>query len=366
MVIKTGQNIKSLKNPKDQNEFIDHILEFDPEDISTAAAFSSLQPEFMAPKNLPPIPFPQGLNPLPLPEANPKREAPLPECDYLIVTWTVAEALALSDILTPGSRSKTDWYDYAHLFDVDYKPIIKKGAPSLASNRLGIWFMTSIGGKTVLCFKSDLHLARDGANLPVKNLWKQLIGEVKPKTVITTGTAGAIGKNILLGDVVVSKKVRFKCEKTFKNSLFNNQEYKSAGSVRTKNFKFTNDNLLPINAQRLPAAARPPRIVYKTSTSVKEIDVVTTDFFAYDNSIDTYGLQSLGSAVEMGDAVLGLVCDEMGVSAPEWYAVRNASDPQIDGNLSPKDQIQLAARIYEKYGYWTTVESALACWALIA
>jgi hypothetical protein len=29
-------------------------------------------------------------------------------------------------------------------------------------------------------------------------------------------------------------------------------------------------------------------------------------------------------------------------------------------------QVEVAARIYEKYGYWTTVNSAIACWAVIA
>jgi hypothetical protein len=35
---------------------------------------------------------------------------------------------------------------------------------------------------------------------------------------------------------------------------------------------------------------------------------------------------------EMGDAVLGLVAQEMGSQAPPWIAVRNVSDPQIDAS----------------------------------
>ena len=49
-----------------------------------------------------------------------------------------------------------------------------------------------------------------------------------------------------------------------------------------------------------------------------------------------------------------------------WAIVRNASDPQIDGSVPLKEQAQQAAHIYEKYGYWTTVGSAIGCWALIA
>lgn len=356
-----------MKDIKTQDEFIDHILEYDPENIKTAAKFSSLQPEFLLPRNLTtPVTWPNGLVPKPMPVKNHKPQDKLPECDVLVVTWTVAEALALSDIMTPGYRSKTDWYNYTHLFSSHYKPIIKHGAPSLNSKRLGIWFKSKIGTKTVLCFKSDLHLARDGSKLPVKDLWKQIIAEVNPKIVITTGTAGAIGKNVLLGDVVVTKKVRFLCNRTFKNAAFNNQEYRNEKKIQSGKFKIAEKKLLALNAGKLPVAKRTPAIIYKTSTSIKETDVVTTDFFAYDNSIDTFHLQKLGSAVEMGDAVLGLVCNEMGTAAPDWYAVRNASDPQIDGTLSKQEQIQMAARIYEKYGYWTTVESAFACWAIVA
>ncbi len=356
-----------MKKVQSQNEFIDHILEFDPEDVSTAASFSSLQPEFLLPRNLvTPLSWPDGLMPVPQPVNNPNPNSKLPVCDYLVVTWTVAEALALSDILTPGYRSKTDWYNYSHLFNSHYKPIIKKGAPSLNSNRLGTWFKTKIGNNTLMCFKSDLHLARDGSKLPVKDLWHQLITEVNPKVVITTGTAGAIGKDVILGDVVVSKKLRFLCNKTFKKMPFNNKEYINNNPIKSNRFKYVNENFLNLNANKLPVSNRTPLIISTTSAQIKYTDVVTTDFFAYDNTIDIFHLQSLGAAVEMGDAVLGLVCDELGPNAPDWYTIRNASDPQIDGTLTPKEQIQMAARIYEKYGYWTTVESAFACWAVIA
>jgi nucleoside phosphorylase len=356
-----------MKNPRTSKDFIDHIFKYDPEVISTASQFSSPQPELMAPRNLTPIPWPHDLAPKPkLLKPKPDPESLLPECDYLIVTWTVAEALALSDILTPGYRSKTDWYLYTHRFHSHYKKILRGGAPSLKSKRLGSWFITEINQKSVLCFKSELHMARDGSKLPVKDLWLQLIKEVRPKLVITTGTAGAIGESVMLGDVVVTKKVRFDCNRTFKKSPFNNKQYISRATINTSQFSIANYKLLKVNAGKLPHSSRTPEIIYKTSGLIKQTYVVTTDFFAYDNTTNTFRLQSLGAVVEMGDAVLGLVCSRLGKIAPDWLAVRNASDPQIDGTLSKKEQIQMASRIYEKYGYWTTVESAIACWAVIA
>jgi hypothetical protein len=38
----------------------------------------------------------------------------------------------------------------------------------------------------------------------------------------------------------------------------------------------------------------------------------------------------------------------------------------MDGGQSLADQTKTAAQIYEKYGYWTTVCSAIATWAVIA
>ena len=57
----------------------------------------------------------------------------------------------------------------------------------------------------------------------------------------------------------------------------------------------------------LPAEKRHPQIFSRATKTVKPMDVVTTDFFAFDDSTNNYKLQGLGSAVEMGDAVLGVL-----------------------------------------------------------
>jgi hypothetical protein len=46
--------------------------------------------------------------------------------------------------------------------------------------------------------------------------------------------------------------------------------------------------------------------------------------------------------------------------------VRNVSDPQIKSEGSINEQAKLAATIYKAFGRWSTVCSALVCWALIA
>jgi len=94
--------------------------------------------------------------------------------------------------------------------------------------------------------------------------------------------------------------------------------------------------------------------------------VVTTDFFGFDTSNDHYHLRGLGAVSEMGDAVLGLVAAEMGAKAPRWIAVRNVSDPQIKADgLTLRQQASLAAQIYKGFGGWSSVCSAIVCWALV-
>ena len=110
---------------------------------------------------------------------------------------------------------------------------------------------------------------------------------------------------------------------------------------------------------------RSPKIV---SIPVSELSssVVTTDFFGFDTSDDHYHLQGLGDVSEMGDAVLGLVCSQMQTTAPRWLAVRNVSDPQIKAEGTISQQAEIAAQIYKGFGRWSSVCSAIVCWALIA
>jgi hypothetical protein len=357
-----------MHSPETDIDFARHIIEYDPDDPKTHAAWTipfSVTEE-IARKNLEPIPWPSGLKPTPKAAATtPDPTRPLPNCDVLVVTWTAAEARALADILTPGFPS-TNWYQYAHLFDT-YLPNIRPGAPALDSKRLGSFFPTAIGKHRVLCFKSELHMSQDGPKLPVRSLWKQIIEETGARFVITTGTAGAIGRGVKLGDVVLSRRVRFDCQKSFRQDAFSSQSFSSTTSIPTRYLSLAQEKLFRVNAKQLPEGDQTPSLIDNPSKLVPDDTVVTTDFFAFDTANNEYELQGLGAAVEMGDAVLGLVCaNDLNGSAPDWLAIRNASDPQISAELAPIEQRKQAAQIYEKFGYWTTVGSAIASWAVIA
>ncbi len=98
--------------------------------------------------------------------------------------------------------------------------------------------------------------------------------------------------------------------------------------------------------------------------------MLTTDFFEFGTS--TNGLDQIGCGVEMGDAVFGLVGERRGPAGPKWLVIRNASDPAINGHLptGPPSALDMQAHwavwYYEAFGYWTSVNSAIATWSQIA
>jgi hypothetical protein len=343
------------------------------------------------------LPWPEGLAPQPQPlEVEPDTADPLPAADVLVVTWTVAEVEALADTLTPGF-SRKNWYRYDRFFDTKYRPQIRKGAPALKVNRLGSYFPTRIGEATVLCVKSELHLNQDGiatgegtATLPVAELFRQMIDEVQPRLVITVGTAGATFGDHELGDVIITRAARFRLSREFKNEPFNGTTYRCDFALPQGRLPAAKP-LLALHADRLiEPDFGPPTKMYAFDQPLipgprprpdlkidgRDFDaflpMLTTDFFEFGTSKNE--LWRIGCGVEMGDAVLGMVIEELeraGQQAPRWLVIRNASDPQINGDLPDRPramnmQAHWAVWYYETYGYWTSVNSAIATWAMVA
>jgi hypothetical protein len=309
------------------------------------------------------IPWPARLAPKTGPKPRGGKNSPLPKADFLVVTWTVDEGHALSRVLTPGKDSRNDYVPYAHNF-AKLKKQFRRGSPALEAARLGAYWPTSIGGKSVIVFKSESHLSQDGPKLPNIEVWRQIIGEVRPKLVITTGTGGGIGKQFEVGDVIVSPMVRFDCIQKFKSQPFAKADYTSVPAKKTR-FSLAK-KLFKENSDQLPKDnKRQPKIVSVRPGALKS-SVVTTDFFGFDTSDDHYHLQGLGDLSEMGDAVLGMVAKEMGQATPRWLCIRNVSDPQIKAaGLSLRQQAKIASDIYKGFGRWSSICSAITCWASI-
>jgi nucleoside phosphorylase len=383
---------------------LDGFLEVDEELLAQEASLMALSDS---------LEFPEGLGPKPQ-HISPKPgvNAALPQADVLVVTWTVAEQNALCDVMTPGI-SRNAWYRYRRNFDSHFDALIWQGnstkkPPSRVNNRLGSWFPVNIGDKKVICFKSELHLNQDGislnengtpsdtttgyATLPVKDLFEQIIAEVQPSLVITVGTAGAVFKEHGLGDVVVTRGAKFRLQDEFEKEPYNGfnikgAQYKCEWDVPTtyfdtamemmgsfkKNLKEPDFTTPTVRYDEVPEPLsswpNDAKIRLDGTGELPEFHpIVSTDFFEFGTSDNK--MEEQAAAMEMGDAVLGLVCEEM-ENPPKWLVIRNLSDPQINGALPTKPaslnmQTHWAVWYYEKYGYWTSVNSALTTWAVIA
>ena len=169
---------------------------------------------------------------------------------------------------------------------------------------------------------------------------------------------GGIGKQVALGDVVIAAQVKFDCTTQFKTQSWARASFPTAplpgGAIAA-----ISPDLTRVNAARVVGGRKIPKIWSGGQTAI-----VTTDFFGFDDSTNFYKLQGLGQACDMGDA---MVADALqGSSDLRFYAIRNASDPQIpdpSGNI--KAAKQTAGEIYMKYGAFTTAASAIASWAVI-
>jgi len=304
------------------------------------------------------IDWPQRL--APTPGERPTGES-LPRGDVLMVTWTVDEGHALSRVLTPGFDSKSDWQPYTKNFD-QIATKMRAGCPARDARNLGTYWTTAIGTKHVILFKSNSHMSQDGPQLPNALVWAQIIQDVQPQWVITTGTGGGIGPAFEVGDVIVSRFVAFDCKKEFKE--LNGESFACATNPPDARFSEA-ETLFRFNAGSLPADnKRAPQIVIPDSP---QTGILTTDFFGFDNTDNTYQLQGRGDLSEMGDAVLGKVCQEMGSQAPRYTIVRNVSDPQIDSSdMTLEQQTNVAGSIYKAFGRWSSVCSAIVCWSIVA
>lgn len=304
------------------------------------------------------ITWPDGL--APKPGGTPRGES-LPKADVLVVTWTVDEGHALSRVLTPGFDSQHDWKPYTKNYDALSQLMVPQ-APARSFGRLGTYWTTQIGANQATLFKSDSHMSQDGPKLANALVWKQIIEDTQPKLVITTGTGGGIDPGLQVGDVIVSRFVGFDCQRSF--AQYNGDNYASASDPPSSRFA-TAEGLFAANAGFLPKDnTRPPQIVTASGPSSA---ILTTDFFCFATTDNHYGLQGKSDLVEMGDAVLGMVCGQLGTDAPAYCVVRNVSNPEINSQGLPIDQqATMSADIYKAYGRWSSVCSAIVCWGITA
>lgn len=333
------------------------------------------------------IPFPEGLAPAPRQGVVGDPAAPLPRADVVVVTYTSDEGKALADVLTPG-RFQQDWNAYTDGYEALLQDI-RPGAPARKSGRLGAYWLTAVGGKTVLTFKSDLHLHQDFVvrnghpTMPILTLFQQILLQCRPAYVFCIGTAGGTFPDKPLGSVAMSRAVKWDCAKDFSNEPFAHDPPYTSNWVPSLAHRPTALALMAAFTPKLtiapggqygqcpcralqPGEAAPPPATFMVDGQdgvPALLPVLTTDYFEF--GTDMNGLGAEGIAVEMDDAVLGLACSTL-ANPPKWASIRNYSDPVINGALAMTRQETCASDIYMKYGYWTSVLGAIGTWSIIA
>ncbi len=350
----------------------DVILNYDPEFPQARFVSAKLEGALRSSTGrLPsPVPWPEASKPVAVPlDPAPAETEDLTKFhgyDAVVVTWTAAEAAALAALLTPDYLPSR-WYEYRHNI-ATYIPLVtgarapfKDTTADMARyyHSLGLYFPCHIGKARVLLFKSGLHLDYDGPATPVRQLMIEIATAVNPKVFITTGTGGGIGTDVALGDVVIAARTRFDCVTQFKNEPWHGNSYQTtalpAGALAA-----ISPALTKVNAARIQGARSVPKIWASAGDAI-----VTTDFFGFDDSTDHYKLQGSGArACDMGDAMVGDALSDF--KNLKWFAIRNASDPQIPNPSNNIDAAkQQAGEIYAKYGAFTTAASVIATWAVI-
>lgn len=349
----------------------DIILNYDPEAPSPRFKAAGLTSATLGTADRLPsrVPWPKGAAPVAAPLAKqPPDDADLTAFkgyDAIVMTWTSAETAALASLFTPDFLP-SKWYEYRHGVDA-YIPLVtgqrspfndKRETMERYFHSLGLYFPCRIGNARVLLFKSGLHLDYDGPALPVRKLVAELLDVVQPKMLITTGTGGGIGKEVALGDVVIAGLTRFDCAAQFKDEPFHDASYKTSPLPAGALAGIT-PALTSVNAARV-TGGRPVPKMWSAATDA----VVTTDFFGFDDSTDHFKLQGKGRVCDMGDAMVGQIASAR--HGLRWYAIRNASDPQIPNPNHDLDEAsRQAGEIYSRFGAFTTAASVIATWAVI-
>jgi nucleoside phosphorylase len=347
----------------------DLFLNFDPQGPQERFRAAGIEGASLAASDLlpDPVPWPKNTAPIPSPlPVTPGEDEDMTKFhgyDAVIMTWTVAEAATLSTLMSPG-YTLPQWYQYRHNVE-DYIPLVTgKTAPfndaesKMYYHSLGLYFPCTIGNAKVLLIKSGLHLDDDGPKIPVSKLIAEIVSTVSPKVFITTGTGGGIGSDVSLGDVVIAGMTRFDCTTQFKKEPWSSASFPTS-PLPSGVLAAITPALTKVNAARVKGGRSVPKIF-----SAAQDAIVTTDFFGFDDSTDYYKLQGLGRVCDMGDAMVGQVMQQF--PGVKWYAIRNASDPQIPnpGNNVRQAENE-AGQIYAKYGALTTAASVIASWAVI-
>jgi len=330
---------------------------------------------------LPPVNFAAVGKAAPVLPATPAGQ--LPKASAVVITWAEAEWAAIQHVFCAGGnsmpysdRSHGTWPGWQ-----EYSSNMPVGAPA-GWTYWGYYRLVEIGGSSVLLFKSNTHLDFPGAKY-LEALINLLIQRVTPSVILSTGTAGGAKPQDHIGTVrAVSAGTLYETGQPQANwPLYKNAWQAGSTILTSANF----NRLLspvPTQASDLEALCAQFNRQYGSSYTLSQLDpdglnlgeatpqidnqtgggtsLLTASTFLVGSTAGTYQTYA---CIEMDDAVIGEAC---AASRTPYGFVRNLSDPAQNSALPPKAQGNWGSAIYDAYGFYTSYNSAVAAWAMLA
>lgn len=323
-----------------------------------------------------------------LTEENWDPQNPLPTADVVVMTWTSAEWAAMDHVFCDSGEEMSyyyyedeSWQDKWNFYSRGYDEIegeLPSTAPSLTHKAWGRFCRVKLPGndKTVLLFKSDMHISTDGQGLPLRSLVQNIIDDSQPALLLTIGTAGGSRNEDFLGTTNITNAGRFDLSGDLAGYDFNHKTFSNDWTPQTGLLKDVQSLLMttPVTMEELEYLAKQmegytlSQLINKEITpgflapkiNVLDIPVLTTNGYEVGNTSGNY---DYFACMEMDDAVIAMISDE---NNQVFGIVRNISDPVQNADLPEDVQSHWGSVIYKAYGLYTSYNGALATWAVLA
>jgi hypothetical protein len=329
--------------------------------------------------------------------------APLPEADIVVITWTDAEWSAFDHVFCnssqPRTREDTAWQKDWKQYSLD-APALKQGEKDF--HLWGSYRMVQINRSKVLLFKSETHLSYPPYLSGLKTMVNAILRDTGCRYLYSIGTAGGVSNKDFLGNTIVTNGGHLKMTKS--NNLpsdLNNKSYfcknwfpsfdlikdletkllyqmSHVATLNQYNALFSKLQQFFVGHPQQPPVdmtditvndlVNPPldptNLRFPRVTNCKDKPLLTTDYYYIAQSGDGKKYCIL----EMDDAVLAALAGNAGVS---YAFVRNVSDPIVPTTTKAGKPIAQAicnewsSLIYSTFGFYTSYNGALATWATI-
>jgi nucleoside phosphorylase len=344
----------------------------------TAADVEGQRPSIENTPPLAPIDFGRLGRDAPGVPANP---ATLPLADTIVLCWAEAEWAALQHVFVSGSQpmpysdaASASWPGWSKLTTPDVPDGIEGGY-------WGYYRLVTLGQQDVLLFKSNVHLDETNGQANLERLVQLFATIVKPRLVLSTGTAGGARTGDPIGTVnVVDAGTLLEDGDPANWPAYGNAWVPAWEVVQSAGFS---QQLMSIPTTRtdLQSLAQQFNTRYGSNYALSELDpnnlcsgapvpavnnltpgtsLLTAASFAVGNTSGNY---ARFACIEMDDAVIGEACKAAGLA---FGFVRNISDPVQNAQLPSTDQGHWGEIVYEAYGFYTSYNGALVAWASLS